>query len=156
LVGFSESDMVWFRMGAFLHDVGKTEVPEEILNKPGRLTDGERQIMERHTIVGDEMLSATEFPWDIRPMVRSHHERWDGRGYPDGLAAEGIPLSARVLHVADVFDALTSTRSYRQPLTAGEAFKLMEDDEGSFDPELLEIFGGIVSGLGRQLAIASN
>ena len=104
-------------MGAFLHDVGKTEVPEEILNKPGRLTDEERATMERHTVIGDEMLAPVEFPWDIRPMVRSHHERWDGRGYPDGLAAEAIPRSARILRLADVVDALTTARSYRAPLT---------------------------------------
>jgi putative nucleotidyltransferase with HDIG domain len=139
-LNFPAEDMVWFRMGAFLHDVGKTEVPESILNKPGRLTDEERSIMERHTVIGDEILAPIPFPWDIRPMVRSHHERWDGRGYPDRLAGEDIPLTARILHVADVFDALTSTRSYRQPLTANEALQLMEEDQGSFDPILFALF----------------
>lgn len=138
--GVSEREMIWFRMGAFLHDVGKMEIPSEILNKPGRLTDAEREIIERHTVAGDEMLSTIEFPWDIRPMVRSHHERWDGTGYPDGLCGEQIPRSARILRIADVFDALTTTRSYRQPLTHDEAFELMENDEGSFDPELFAIF----------------
>lgn len=139
-VGLPASDMIWFRMGAFLHDVGKTEVPGEILNKPGRLTDEERAVIERHTVVGDEMLSNFEFPWDVRPMVRSHHERWDGRGYPDGLKGQEIPQVARILHLADVFDALTTTRSYREPLTAHQALQLMEDDHGSFDPELFEVF----------------
>ncbi|HEX2077409.1 MAG TPA: HD domain-containing phosphohydrolase [Longimicrobium sp.] len=138
--GLTERELVWFRMGAFLHDVGKTEVPEEILNKPGRLTDEERAIMERHTVIGDEMLAPVEFPWDIRPMVRSHHERWDGRGYPDGLAGDDIPLSARILRVADVFDALTTARSYRRPLTPDEALEIMRDDAGSFDPGLFVIF----------------
>jgi putative nucleotidyltransferase with HDIG domain len=138
--GLTARELVWFRMGAFLHDVGKTEVPEEILNKPGRLTDEERTIMERHTVIGDEMLAPVEFPWDIRPMVRSHHERWDGRGYPDGLVGEHIPLSARILRVADVFDALTTARSYRRPLTPDEALEIMTDDAGSFDPELFVIF----------------
>jgi putative nucleotidyltransferase with HDIG domain len=138
--GVPDRDMSWFRMGAFLHDVGKTEVPGEILNKPGRLTDEERSTMEQHTVIGDEMLSSTEFPWDIRPMVRSHHERWDGRGYPDSLAGEAIPFTARILRIADVFDALTTTRSYREPLTADQAFQLMEDDHGSFDPTVFEIF----------------
>lgn len=138
--GLSERDLVWFRMGAFLHDVGKTEVPEEILNKPGRLTDEERAIMERHTVIGDEMLAPVEFPWDIRPMVRSHHERWDGRGYPDALVAEEIPRSARIMRIADVFDALTTARSYRAPLTPEQALAIMEDDAGSFDPELFAIF----------------
>ncbi len=136
----TEREMVWFRMGAFLHDVGKTEVPEEILNKPGRLTDEERALMERHTVIGDEMLAPVEFPWDIRPMVRSHHERWDGRGYPDGLTAENIPYSARILRIADVFDALTTARSYRRPLSPDEAMDIMVDDEGSFDPELFGLF----------------
>ncbi|HST60427.1 MAG TPA: HD domain-containing phosphohydrolase [Longimicrobium sp.] len=136
----TEREMVWFRMGAFLHDVGKTEVPEEILNKPGRLTDEERALMERHTVIGDEMLAPVEFPWDIRPMVRSHHERWDGRGYPDGLTAENIPYSARILRIADVFDALTTARSYRRPLSPDEAMEIMVNDAGSFDPELFELF----------------
>ncbi|HEU4884875.1 MAG TPA: HD domain-containing phosphohydrolase [Longimicrobium sp.] len=138
--GLTERDLVWFRMGAFLHDVGKTEVPEEILNKPGRLTDEERAIMERHTVIGDEMLAPVEFPWDIRPMVRSHHERWDGQGYPDRLAGEDIPRSARIMRIADVFDALTTARSYRRPLTPDEALSIMQDDIGSFDPELFGIF----------------
>jgi putative nucleotidyltransferase with HDIG domain len=139
-VGMAEDDIVWFRMGAFLHDLGKTEVPEEILNKPGPLTDEERVIMENHTIVGDEILANFPFPWEIRPMARSHHERWDGGGYPDGTSGSDIPISARILRIADVFDALTTARSYRQPLTAGEALQVMEEDHGSFDPDLFEIF----------------
>lgn len=138
--GMTDRELTWFRMGAFLHDVGKTEVPEEILNKPGRLTDEERATMERHTVIGDEMLAPVEFPWDIRPMVRSHHERWDGRGYPDRLAGGAIPRSARILRLADVFDALTTARSYRAPLTPEQALGIMRDDQGSFDPELFEIF----------------
>ncbi|HVG43966.1 MAG TPA: HD domain-containing phosphohydrolase [Longimicrobium sp.] len=138
--GIGEREMVWFRMGAFLHDLGKTEVAEEILNKPGRLTDEERAAMERHPVIGDEMLAPVEFPWDIRPMVRSHHERWDGRGYPDGLVADAIPVSARILRIADVFDALTTARSYRRRLLPEEALAIMEDDVGSFDPELFAIF----------------
>jgi len=139
-VGIDTGDMTWFRMGAFLHDVGKIEVPAEILNKPGRLTDEERQTMERHTVIGDEILSPIEFPWDIRPMVRSHHERWDGRGYPDRLVGDAIPYTARILRLADIFDALTTARSYRRPLTPEEAFQIMEEDAGSFDPELFEVF----------------
>lgn len=138
--GFPAREMVWFRMGAFLHDLGKTEVPAEILNKPGRLTDEERRVMERHTVIGDEMLAHVEFPWDVRPMVRSHHERWDGGGYPDGLHARAIPVAARILRIADIFDALTTTRSYRRPLSPEEALGIMADDAGSFDPELFERF----------------
>ncbi|HET7228829.1 MAG TPA: HD domain-containing phosphohydrolase [Longimicrobium sp.] len=141
--GITDREMVWFRMGAFLHDLGKTEVPEEILNKPGRLTEEERAIMERHPVTGDEMLAPVEFPWDIRPMVRSHHERWDGRGYPDRLAGGDIPLAARILRVADVFDALTTARSYRRRLTPQEALAVMEDDVGSFDPEIFALFKAV-------------
>ncbi|HEU4559931.1 MAG TPA: HD domain-containing phosphohydrolase [Longimicrobium sp.] len=139
-VGITEGEMVWFRMGAFLHDLGKTEVPEEILNKPGRLTEEERAIMERHPVTGDEMLAPVEFPWDIRPMVRSHHERWDGRGYPDRLSGDDIPLAARILRIADVFDALTTARSYRRRLSPREALEIMEDDVGSFDPDVFALF----------------
>jgi putative nucleotidyltransferase with HDIG domain len=151
----TEREMVWFRMGAFLHDVGKTEVPEEILNKPGRLTDEERALMERHTVIGDEMLAPVEFPWDIRPMVRSHHERWDGRGYPDRLVAEAIPYSARILRIADVFDALTTARSYRRPLSPDEAMAIMVDDHGSFDPELFEVFRELFDELAPTAAEAA-
>jgi putative nucleotidyltransferase with HDIG domain len=146
-VGLSERELTWFRMGAFLHDVGKTEVPAEILNKPGRLTPEERALMERHTVIGDEMLAPVEFPWDIRPMVRSHHERWDGQGYPDGLAADTIPMSARILRVADVFDALTTARSYRGHLAPEQALAMMEEDDGSFDPTIFGIFHRIFPAL---------
>jgi putative nucleotidyltransferase with HDIG domain len=145
MVGVGDRELVWFRMGAFLHDVGKMEVPGEILNKPGRLTDQEREVIENHTVIGDEILAPIPFPWDIRPMVRSHHERWDGRGYPDQLKGEDIPLTARILRIADVFDALTTNRSYRQPLTPEQALQIMQDDFGSFDPDLFEIFRGLFS-----------
>ena len=139
-VGVNTGDMTWFRMGAFLHDVGKIEVPAEILNKPGRLTGEERLTMERHTVIGDEILAPIEFPWDIRPMVRSHHERWDGKGYPDRLVGDAIPFTARILRLADIFDALTTARSYRRPLSPEEAFTIMEEDAGSFDPDLFRVF----------------
>jgi putative nucleotidyltransferase with HDIG domain len=149
VVGFDEQTLTWFRMGAFLHDVGKTAIPEEILNKEGKLTQDEWQLMKEHTVRGVELLSPIDFPWDIRPMVRSHHERWDGTGYPDGLAGRQIPLSARILCVADVFDALTTTRSYRKAYTTAEALKIMNTDVGViFDPELLALFETfIVKGL---------
>lgn len=153
-VGIGAADIVWFRMGAFLHDVGKTEVPAEILNKPGALTDEERMVMERHTSIGEEILTPVEFPWDVRPMVRSHHERWDGRGYPDGLAEEAIPYPARILRIADIFDALTTARSYRRPLSPEEAFGIMEEDVGSFDPEVFATFRKLFSELSGQARAA--
>lgn len=153
--GLPSRDLVWFRMGAFLHDVGKTEVPESILNKPGKLTDEERRVIESHTVAGDEILSATDFPYDIRPMVRWHHERWDGNGYPDRLCGEKIPFTARLLHIVDVYDALTTARSYREPLAACEALAVMEADEGSFDPDLFELFKSMVDEF-HQLAATAH
>jgi len=140
-LGFDEITMFWFRIGALLHDVGKIVVPSEILNKPGRFTEAERIIMERHAPAGSDLLSDIDFPWDILPMVRGHHERWDGRGYPDRLAGENIDISARIVCVADVFDALTTDRPYRAAFTRDQAFTMMEADSGKlFDPELLARF----------------
>lgn len=140
-MGYTGRDLTWFRMGGFLHDVGKTAVPAEVLNKPGKLTDEEWSLMKSHTTVGDEIVRELRFPWDIAPLVRSHHERWDGTGYPDGLAGEDIPLTARILCVADVYDALTTARSYRAALSHEEAMGIMERDSGkAFDPELFGRF----------------
>jgi putative nucleotidyltransferase with HDIG domain len=155
-VGIASHEMVWFRMGAFLHDLGKIEVPEEVLNKPGRLTDEERALMERHPVTGEAMLGSVDFPWDIRPMVRSHHERWDGGGYPDKLVGEAIPFSARILRVADVFDALTTARSYRRPLTPQEAMAIMVEDQGSFDAEIFAAFQELFPELSATAEQASS
>jgi putative nucleotidyltransferase with HDIG domain len=145
-VGFSGRDLNWIRMGGFLHDVGKTSVPSEVLNKPGKLDAREWELMKSHTTVGDDIVAELDFPWDIRPMVRSHHERWDGRGYPDGLAGTDIPLTARILCVADIFDALTTTRSYRPAYTVQQALALMSEDSGrAVDPDLFETFRNLLS-----------
>jgi putative nucleotidyltransferase with HDIG domain len=140
-VGIVGRDLTWMRMGAFLHDIGKTSVPSEVLNKPDRLTDDEFEQMKQHTVLGDAIISETPFPWDIRPIVRNHHERWDGTGYPDGMAAEEIPLTARILCVADVYDALTTTRSYRAALSQEQALAIMDKESGSvLDPQLYAVF----------------
>ena len=140
-MGFDETAMFWFRVGALLHDVGKIVVPPEILNKAGPLTPEECRIMESHPAAGVELLRDVEFPWDVIPMIRGHHERWDGHGYPDRLAGEAIPLSARILCVADVYDALTTHRPYRKAYDVADALKLMEADSGrAFDPAILERF----------------
>ena len=139
--GYDQTNMFWFRVGALLHDVGKIVVPSDILNKPGPLAPEERAIMERHPVAGVELLNDVEFPWDVIPMIRGHHERWDGHGYPDGLAGEDIPLPARILGVADVYDALTSQRPYRKAFQVREALQLMQADSGRhFDPEVLSRF----------------
>ena len=153
--GLPAEDRPWFRMGALLHDVGKVEVPLSVLNKDGPLTDDERRIIQRHPVAGVELLEGIDFPWDVRPMIRHHHERWDGGGYPDGLAGEGIPLAARILTVADVWDALTTTRSYRPAFAPSEALDVMEGESGRvFDPELWALFRGRVLEAGTGAAPA--
>jgi putative nucleotidyltransferase with HDIG domain len=145
-IGLEDLDMFWFRIGALLHDVGKIEVPTEILTKNGPLSAEERAIMERHAAIGAELLRDIEFPWDVLPMIRSHHERWDGKGYPDRLAGETIPLTARVLCIADVFDALASDRPYRVAFPRDEALAIMEKDVGkAFDPTLFPRFLQVVT-----------
>jgi len=140
-VGFDDITMFWFRIGALLHDVGKIVVPLEVLNKPGRFTPEEREIMERHAPAGAELLADIDFPWDILPMVRGHHEKWDGTGYPDKLAGENIDITARITCIADVFDALTTDRPYRPGFTVDEALAMMTKDIGKmFDPELFPRF----------------
>jgi putative nucleotidyltransferase with HDIG domain len=145
---FDESTLFWFRIGALLHDVGKIAVPSEVLNKPGRLTPDERALMESHPVAGVELLKDVQFPWDVLPMVRSHHERWDGAGYPDRLAAESIPLNARILAVADVYDALTTDRPYRPAFTHEQAMRMMRDDSNkAFDPAVFVAFETVMAQL---------
>ncbi len=145
--GFDEQSIFWFRIGALLHDVGKLVIPEAVLNKPGKLTDDEWSLMRSHTAAGVEMLAGIDFPWDVRPIVRSHHERWDGRGYPDGLAGEEIPLVARILCIADVYDALTSVRSYKRAMSHDDAMSILRGDAGTaFDPTVFAYFERIADG----------
>jgi putative nucleotidyltransferase with HDIG domain len=138
--GMDSRSLFWFRLGALLHDIGKIIVPTDVLNKAGELTEEEWAIMKRHPIAGLELVSDIDFPGDVRAIIRNHHERWDGRGYPDGLAGEDIPFAARILCVADVYDALTSNRSYRARMTPPQAAKAMRSSPGQFDPALLETF----------------
>jgi diguanylate cyclase (GGDEF)-like protein/putative nucleotidyltransferase with HDIG domain len=145
--GINAQELFWFRIGALLHDVGKLIVPSEVLNKITPLTNEEWELMRRHPSAGVEMLAEIDFPWDIRPIIESHHERWDGKGYPHGLAGDAIPVSARILALADVYDALTSVRSYKRMLTHAEAMELMRKDVGRvFDPNLFVLFEQIAGG----------
>ncbi|MFL5579140.1 MAG: tetratricopeptide repeat protein [Gemmatimonadaceae bacterium] len=146
--GMDERTLFWFKIGALLHDVGKLVVPSEVLNKPGKLTPEEWVLIKTHPTAGVQMLADIEFPWDILPMVEFHHERWDGQGYPRGLAGEDIPVTARVLCIADVYDALTSERAYKAACSHDDAMEIMRREVGTaFDPTLFPLFEEVVRDL---------
>jgi diguanylate cyclase (GGDEF)-like protein/putative nucleotidyltransferase with HDIG domain len=135
-----EAQLHAIRAASMLHDIGKLAVPENILSKPGRLTPEEFEKMKIHPIVGADILDRVEFPYPVVPIVRSHHERWDGTGYPDGLKREAIPIGARILSAVDCFDALASERPYRRALSPEEAMKTLTAEKGrSFDPRVVEV-----------------
>jgi diguanylate cyclase (GGDEF)-like protein/putative nucleotidyltransferase with HDIG domain len=139
-LGFSADDIEALRAAALLHDVGKLAVPEHIINKPGRLTPEEFDKMKIHTSVGAEILERVAFPYAVAPIVRSHHERWDGAGYPDGLKGEQIPRGARVIAAVDCLDALTSHRQYRGAMSLDAAMEKVGSMSGSaFDPQVVEV-----------------
>jgi putative nucleotidyltransferase with HDIG domain len=126
---------------ALLHDMGKLAIPEHILNKPGRLTDAEFDKMKQHANIGADLLSSIRFPYPVVPIVRHHHESWNGSGYPSGIARTDIPLGARILSVVDCFDALTSDRPYRPRLEREEAFRILSERSGSmYDPLVVSTF----------------
>jgi ribonuclease P protein subunit RPR2 len=130
--------------GFLLHDVGKVAIPDAILYKPGPLDRDERALMARHPVIGSEIVQGIEFLAEAADVVRSHHERWDGEGYPDRLAGEGIPLAARVFSVADVLDALTTDRPYRPATSLRYARAMIASDSGRhFDPRAVEAFNSI-------------
>src|SRR5687767_1193670 len=126
---------------SLLHDMGKLAVPEYILNKPGKLTPAEFEKMKLHASVGADILSAIEFPYPVVPIVRHHHENWNGTGYPDGIKGSDIPIGARILSVVDCFDALTSDRPYRPRLSDAEAIHILVERRGSmYDPLIVDTF----------------
>jgi putative nucleotidyltransferase with HDIG domain len=133
---------------ALLHDTGKLAVPEYILNKPGPLTPAEFEKMKEHAAVGANILKSIDFPYPVEPIVRHHHENWDGRGYPDGLQGQEIPLGARILSVVDCYDALTSDRPYRPRMTRQQAEQILLDRRGTmYDPWVVDGFRGILDKL---------
>jgi len=141
ILGCSPDEVEALKAGALLHDIGKIAVPDYILNKPGKLTAAEFEKMKIHTIAGAQILSRVEFPYPIVPVVRHHHERWDGKGYPDGLSGEDIPLTARILTVVDCFDAVREDRQYRKGMTREEAIDLIVRGSGTqYDPRVVGTF----------------
>ena len=139
--GMRLGDQPEIEFGFLLHDAGKVAVPDAILFKPGRLTNAERLIIEQHPITGSEIVRDIEFLGAARDVIRHHHERWDGTGYPDQLAGEAIPISARIFAVADTLDALTTNRPYRRASTLAQARSIILQGDGThFDPRVIEAF----------------
>lgn len=138
---YKPSELKHFYYACLLHDIGKVSIPDSILTKSGKLTDKEYSIIKTHPVVGAEAIRNVEGLADNNDVIYHHHERWDGNGYPDGLAGEKIPLLARITAVADAFDAMTSSRSYRPALPFEEAYQRILVGKGSqFDPQLTDIF----------------
>jgi diguanylate cyclase (GGDEF)-like protein/putative nucleotidyltransferase with HDIG domain len=141
ILNLSYSEIEALRAGAMLHDIGKLAVPDHILNKPGKLTTSEFERMKVHTVVGAQILERIDYPYPIIPIVRSHHERWDGLGYPDGLRGEEIPWTARIFAVVDCFDSVREDRPYRRGMTCEEASAMLLRGAGThFDPKVVELF----------------
>ena len=141
LLSLSDGELAAMKAGALLHDIGKLAVPDHILNKPGMLTPAEFEKTKIHTIVGEEILRRVDFPYPVLPIVRHHHERWDGRGYPDGLREDQIPITARIMSVVDCFDSVREDRPFRQGMSRGEAVALLRKGAGThFDPQVVELF----------------
>ncbi|PYR79791.1 MAG: hypothetical protein DMF87_10360 [Acidobacteria bacterium] len=153
-LGMSEHEIRGVKTAALLHDIGKLAVPEHILAKPGPLTSEEFQKVRIHPQVGAGIISAVPFPYPVAPLILSHHERWDGRGYPAGLREQEIPLGARVLSIVDYFDALTSERPYHQAMSVEGAVALLQQEAGkALDPQVVETFLRILPELRAEVQL---
>ncbi len=139
-LGLDDTGQTTIRLGAYLHDLGKVRVPHEILNKPGPLTRDEFEVVQMHPIWGMELLAAVEFPWDLKPIIRWHHERCDGTGYPDRLRGDEIPLAAQIVGIVDVYDALTTARSYRPAMRREAALAEIEKSRGWWSEAVYSAF----------------
>jgi HD-GYP domain-containing protein (c-di-GMP phosphodiesterase class II) len=149
LIGWEKLRLKQLSLAAKLHDIGKVGLPEGILNKAGSLTDEEFDLVKEHPEIGERILSPIIHNKHVLSAIRGHHERWDGGGYPDGLAGEHIPEYARIIAVVDCFDALTSSRAYRQAMTVADALSILQKGAGSqFDPYFVEPFVDMI----RRLA----
>ena len=146
-LGLPSEQLVALRRAGIVHDIGKIAVPDAILLKPGRLDPEEMKIMQQHVILGEEICRPMRSFRLVLPIIRHHHERLNGSGYPDGLRGKQIPVTARVLSVIDVFDALTTERPYKAALTIGEALAVMEEEVAKhwWDPEIFEVFRGLIA-----------
>lgn len=141
VLGLSEAEIEALKAGALLHDVGNLAIPPHILNKPGRLSPVEFERMKTHTTVGALLLTRVDFPYPVLPIVRHHHEQWNGLGYPDGLKGEQIPITARIIAVVDCFDSVREDRPFRRGMTRDEAIALLQRGSGThFDPIIVKLF----------------
>lgn len=147
-LGLPHSQLLALHRGGYLHDIGKVGVPDSILFKEGSLTEEEWEVMKFHTIKGEEICRPMKSLAPVLPIIRHHHERWDGSGYPDGLKGEDIPLLARILQIADIYDALTTVRPYKPAHTPEEAFRILDEEaqQGWRDIDLLSLFREIREG----------
>jgi putative nucleotidyltransferase with HDIG domain len=144
-LGMDEDQLRDLELGAILHDIGKVAIPDDILNKPGRLTDEEFEVMKSHTIVGERILKPIGFLKNVAPIVRHEHERWDGRGYPDGISGEQIPLASRIIFVCDAYHAITSDRPYRAGQPHAFARRILTENAGTqFDPAVVAVFLDVI------------
>jgi putative two-component system response regulator len=145
-LGLAAEQITALERAGIVHDIGKVAVPDSILLKPARLTEDERKIMRDHPVVGERICSPLKSFRLVLPIIRHHHEKRDGSGYPDGLRGQEIPLSARILQIVDVYDALTTTRPYKAAYSSSEALKIMAEEtaKGWWDPELLAEFKALV------------
>src|SRR5947209_19868286 len=141
-IGMDGDSLIALKRGGYLHDLGKVSIPDEILKKGSRLTPGEWEIMKQHPIIGESICRPLKSFRNVLPIIRHHHERWDGSGYPDRLAGHNIPLLARVLQFADIYDALMAERSYKPSMSSARALQVMQEetDGGWHDPELMRLF----------------
>jgi len=141
-LGLQAEDVEALRRGGVLHDIGKVGVPDAVLLKPARLTPSEFDVMKQHTVIGDRLCAPLRSLKRVRPIIRHHHERFDGTGYPDGLGGEDIPLLAQIMSVVDVFDALTTDRPYRAAMTLDDACRELENEvsRGWRRANLVEVF----------------
>ena len=154
-LGMTENEIQGVKTAALLHDIGKLAVPEHILSKPGPLTPEEFQKIRAHPKVGADIVSSVPFPYPVAPLILSHHERWDGKGYPTGLKGEEIPLGARILSVVDYFDALMAERPYHKAMSFDAAIGLLQQEAGKgLDPTVVDKFIELLPALQAEAAAA--